>query len=151
MLAKSVYLEAVKQAQEQLAPVVQGDLILVEKIPVAEVKTSSGIIIATPEKQVRGVGADLPTFVRVLAVGPGYYDEDTNETVPLEARPGAVVMVGENSVKWFSQLPLTGYKPYEIGLTREAEIQLKFKDDTEYEGVFRAINRGLETKVGEKA
>ena len=148
MIAPSRYLNAILAAKDELGDLLTGDLLLVEAIPQAEVKTTSGIIIASDSRQMNTVKANLPHFVRVLAVGPGYYDEENpDKTVALDTQPGAIVMVGDNSVKWWSHLPVTGYKPYEIGITREAEIQVKFKTDEEFRRVFGAINKGLETKV----
>lgn len=146
MIAPSRYLAAVRLAESELAELLTGDLMLVEAIPKEEVKTSSGIIIASNERQVNSVKANLPHFVRVLAVGPGFYDE-SGAAVPLDTLPGAIIMIGDNSVKWWSHLPVTGYKPYDMGITSESEIQIKFKDDEAFRRVFGAINKGLETKV----
>lgn len=148
MIAPSRYLPAFLEANPDLAGLLTGDLLLVEAIPQEEVKTTSGIIIASDSRQVNTVKANLPHFVRVLAVGPGYYSEaEPNESVPLDTSPGAIIMVGDNSVKWWSHLPIAGYKPYEIGLTRESEVQLTFKTDEDFRRVFGAINRGLAPKV----
>lgn len=148
MIAPSRYLAAVRLAAKEFEELLTGDLMLVEAIPQEEIVSAGGIIIASTQRQVNSVKANLPHFVRVLAVGPGFYDpEDPAKITPLDTQPGAIIMIGENSVKWWSHLPVTGYKPYDMGITSESEIQIKFKDDEAFRRVFGAINKGLEAKV----
>jgi co-chaperonin GroES (HSP10) len=141
----SKYLEAFKFAKEQTVDGYQlyGDSLLVERVPEEEVKTSSGIVLATSVKnQVGTIAENKPHFVHVIDVGPGYYDADGKD-VPLSVSPGDIILVGVNSVKWFSHMEIPNYEPFSIGLTREAEIQLKFKGHDAYRKYFEAIHTGL--------
>jgi co-chaperonin GroES (HSP10) len=143
MIQKSKYLEAFRANAALTDKLLTGGLMIVEVIPQAEIKTSSGIILAQTDRQVNSVKANLPSFVRVLAVGPGYYDEETGETTPPEVRPGQIIMVAESSVKWWSHLPLTGYRPMELGLSEESEAQIRFDSDESFVGFFSALNSNL--------
>jgi hypothetical protein len=45
------------------------------------------------------------------------------------------------SVKWFSFMDIDNYEPYSVGLTREGEMQFRFKGAQAYEDYFKAINK----------
>ncbi len=126
---------------------IPGDGLLVEVIKPPEMKTKSGLILAESKSHVNNISADLPTFVHVLAVGKGYYDDDGGEDVPLSSHPGDIILVGQNSVRKFGFLPIEGYEPYSIGLIRDGEAQVRFKGIEDYNTFFGAINKALEAKV----
>ena len=86
-------------------------------------------------------------MVIVIGVGSGYYDEDTKASVPLNVKPGDIGLVGAVSTKWFSDLPIGDYKPYEIGLSREEEIKWLFKGSEGYKRAFEILNSGVGAKV----
>lgn len=145
---KSKYLDNFKRLAEEgrEAYVLVGDCILVEELVEAnEVKTKGGIVIQGTTGMRDGFEQNRPTFVRVLAVGEGYYDED-NKSVPLEARPGDIILVGALSVNWLSTFgPIVSIvKGERIGITREAEIQLRFKGQNGYDEVFRILGAATE-------
>ncbi len=124
-----------------------GDCLLVEKIKEAERKIGS-IILATANGRTDSFGADKPHFVRVLAVGKGYYNEETSQDVPLNVEPGDIILIGPLSVKYFSMFgSLEAYEPDSIGITRESEIQLRFKGEEGYGQVFATLNRHAKKKV----
>ena len=152
MLPKSKYLERFGAAMEMATPELIGDNLLVERISDDEFKTASGIVLVSgSQKQVNGFQADRPVFVRILAVGKGYYDPETNESIPLDSRPGDIVLVGQHSVKWFSIFGnLQKYELDTIGLLREETIQLRFKGEAGYNDFFGALNRGAEEAVERK-
>lgn len=127
-----------------------GDYILVERIHIKEKKTAGGIILSLEDngKQKNTLSQDLPTLVRVIAVGEGYYDDENKSSVPLNVRPGDICLVGSVSTKWFSDLDIADYKPYEIGLSRDEEIKMLFKGQEGYERAFGLLNSGIEAQVG---
>lgn len=114
----------------------KGDTVLVEKLPTLELKTKSGLIIAETTTH-RETAADAATdFGLVLRTGPGQYFED-GTIQPCEAKPGDVILLPGN-VRWFSQFGhIVGMKPYTIGLLRDAQILMDFKD---YMEVFNVLN-----------
>ena len=126
-----------------------GDHILVERIPIVEKRTAGGLILSLESNgnQKNSLGADLPIMVIVIGVGSGYYDEDTKASVPLNVKPGDIGLVGAVSTKWFSDLPIGDYKPYEIGLSREEEIKWLFKGSEGYKRAFEILNSGVGAKV----
>lgn len=144
----SKYLKAFKEGAAGSYYKLSGDFLLVERIPAEEQKTAGGIILnAAPSTQIGSIGANLPTFVHVLAVGEGFYNED-GEDVPLTTKPGDILLVGQQSVKWFPVLPgFAKYEPFSVGISSEQETQLKFEGIEGYDGWINALNRGIETDV----
>lgn len=126
-----------------------GDYLLVERIDLEERRTSSGLIVShgSTKSIHHSTEADLPVFVYILAVGNGFYDESTDKTVDNTVSVGDICLVGRNSVRWFSDLEVKDYMPYEVGLTREAEIHLVFKGKEGYQKVIDCLNIGTEAKV----
>lgn len=122
-----------------------GDVLIVEEVTAELPKTKSGLVMATGrEKQIDGLELNKPVFVRVLAVGAGYYDEETGEDVPPEVQVGDIVLVGPMSVKWFSYFGnLISTATSRLGLTRESEIQMRFKGQEGYDKAFEILNSSL--------
>ncbi len=106
-----------------------GDCLLVEEIPKAEVKTKSGLVLSSGgRKSFDGMDMNQPLFVRVLDKGPGFYDEETGDSSPLEVEVGDIILIGKVSVQFFSTFgPLVSEPGSQIGLTRESEIRMRFK------------------------
>lgn len=132
-----------------------GDFLVVERIPEAELVTKSGLILSTPRNQHTTFSTNRPHWVRVLYVGEGYYDQETDEngkiverTIPLEANPGDIILVAQESVKYFSVFgDLEGYEADTIGLTKAAEIQLRFKGEEGYRRAFASLNGAAKKEV----
>ena len=127
-----------------------GDCILVEKVKEPEAKMGS-FFIATASTHRDTFAQDRPHFVHVLAVGEGYYDDATGKSVGLSVEVGDIILVGALSVKYFSMFgSLEGYEPDSIGITREAEIQLRFKGESGYEAFFAGLNKHTPKKMGDQ-
>lgn len=126
-----------------------GDCLLVEKINLEERKTTSGIILnatkVTSHKDM--TTEDAPQFVHILMVGEGYYDDETEQSVPLNAKAGDIAMIARLGVRWFSDLEIADYQPYEIGLSRESEIKMLFRGPEAYAKVIEILNSGTKEKV----
>lgn len=124
-----------------------GDCLLVEKLKPAEQKIGS-IIIATVDTHRNTLAQDRPHFVKVLAVGKGFYNDETGQDVPLNVSIGDIILVGPLSVKYFSLFgDMEAYEPDSIGITRESEIQLRFKGEEGYKQVFATLNKYAKKKV----
>lgn len=116
------------------------DCLLVEKLKEPELKVGS--IYLAPVSSHSSFKADRPHFVRILALGKGFYNEETNEDVPLNVQAGDIVLVGPISVKYFSTFgDLEAYEPDTIGITREAEILWRFKGEEGWKQVFTTLNK----------
>lgn len=139
------YLEAFKNLPTDSFELI-GDCLLVEEIRPEEQKTLGGIVLPTSKeiKQIDGVEANRPTWVRVLLVGAGYYDPKDESIVPLDVAPGDIILVGRLSVKWLSTFgPLVSSGENQIGITRESEIQLRFKGQAGQDAVFASLRSSL--------
>lgn len=138
--------EKMKLAIESVgdALTIVGDCLLVERLPKKEVKFGSIIAAPSASKQITGFDSNPPEFVKVLAVGRGYYDDDKNKDVPLDLKPGNIIELGRNSVVWFSsfgtvldnQKDGTG-----IGLARESDHRLRFENMEAYNKFMEAFER----------
>jgi co-chaperonin GroES (HSP10) len=149
----SRYVSKIQRAVQEVKDdfTLTGSYLLVEKIPQDEVKTKSGLILATGvggRDQINSISANLPCFVHVLAVGAGYVEDD-GSTVPLDTAPSDILLVGQYSVKWLPVYPVDNYEPFSIGVTSEAETQMRFRGYAAYERFALALNRAAETKVPE--
>lgn len=142
-MVKSKYLEAFKKLDKELgkAHKLCGDNIYVEELPVQELKTKSGLIIANTHnaRDIEAISYDTPTFVRVLSVGAGYYDEEGTD-VPVAVEPGNVVMAAALSVKWLNSFGgMVLKKPHRIGLMSEDAILEIYEGDEAYEKAVEII------------
>lgn len=149
--AESRYLEAFKTLKKEAKEAYQlmGDALIVEEMEEAnEVKTKSGIVIQGSSRNADGFEQNKPTFVRVLDIGAGYFDEEGKD-IPLEVQPGDIILVGALSVKWLSTFGsvVSLGKGERIGITREAEIQLRFKGQHGYDEVFRILGAASEPRA----
>jgi hypothetical protein len=85
---------------------------------------------------VDGLDMNKPLFVRVLAVGEGYYDETTGNEIPLNVQVGDIILVGRIGVNFFSTFcGLVSETGNQIGLSRESEIRMRFKGEEGYQAV----------------
>jgi co-chaperonin GroES (HSP10) len=112
-----------------------GNIIIVEKVKFPETKTAGGIIIGVESHrgQLNTLVSDRPAFYRVLHVGAGYFDADGND-IALNSKPGDIVLLASASVKLFSSFPLLGaYEADSIGITRDEDVQIRFKGQEAFE------------------
>lgn len=139
----SKYLERFNQVEKQCGDLHEliGDCIYVEEIPEEEVKTKSGLILSTAVTGINEIMTDQrPKMVLVLAVGKGFYNEETGEDVPLGVAPGDIIIVSALSVEWFNIFGgMVCEKDHRIGLTRESEIRHRFKGVDSYEQIFKIL------------
>lgn len=118
-----------------------GDCLIVEALPLREAKLSKSIVFASSQtKQVTGMESNPPIFVRVLAAGIGYYNEETGQSIDLDVKPGNVLEVAASAVRWFSQfgsLQVRGVDSTRylsgIGIMREVDHHIKFEKHETYD------------------
>jgi len=140
MEIKSDYLDMFKEAGKYLK--LPGNKILVEKLEQAEVKTKGGIILAERHDVRSDIKSLKPLLAVVIAVGEGYLDADTNTTVPLDVKPGAIVVLNPNGCAFFSTVPgLLKYNDMKIGISTEGDIQMRFDDLEAYKNYELAVNQ----------
>lgn len=140
------YLPAFKKLKKEGKDLYQlvGSALLVEKYEEPEVKSKGGIIMADGGTARENLGDAKTTWVRVLAVGEGYYDHETGKDIPIDVKPGDICLVGRISCQWFSRFgAVDGYSITQpIGITREEEIRLRLKGPKSYDKVFALLNGG---------
>lgn len=125
------------------------DCLLVEEIPVEEIKTKGGLIVAKDlngfGRQVDGLEVARANYVRVLKSGPGVSSDDSKLE---EIVPGDVVTVGPNSTLWFSVVFNTITCSPRIGLTRASAALSIFRGDSTYEKIGARFKELVEAEVG---
>lgn len=152
MLKESKYLKAFSQTNPADIEII-GDILLIELIPDTEMTTKSGIILSAglDKNQINGLSADKPQFARVLMAGAGYYDDSASDSikeVPLDTKPGDIVLVGRTSIKPFSVFGgLISNGQAQVGLCREGDVQIRFRGDDAYNRFFGALNRAAESEA----
>lgn len=137
-----------------------GDCLLVESLPnleaIHQVTNHEGKKIdlyfaAGDTKKIDGLELNKPTFARVIARGQGFYkEEESGDLTPinLDCEVGDVVLISPMSVKWFSTLGgIVFTKEQAIGITREAEVQMRFKGEDAYDVFFAAVHDYLSTPI----
>lgn len=87
--------------------VLRGSTIVVEILDDEELKTKGGIIIATDSRQVKGNSIEQNKLQvgRILMVGQGYWNDETQTREALEATPGAVVILPQYGSQVISMFP----------------------------------------------
>lgn len=151
MIEKTAYLDAFSRMSKELKDefTLVGDVLLVERLKEEEIKTAGGLIVPGKDSKTGGyvatMSADYPELVRILVVGQGYYDPETDKDIPMQWKAGDIVVVGQQSVQWFPVFgSLTNVKhSYQIGLMRENQIKLKFNGHEGYEKIFQFLNQTL--------
>ena len=73
--------------KEQVKVTPLHDRVLIEPLPVEE-KTAGGILIPDTAKE-------KPQRGKVIAVGKGRWDEDGERRIPLDVKPGDIVLYGK--------------------------------------------------------
>lgn len=147
---KSIFLEFFKQNAERLHKDSQliGDILIIEKIIFPEAKVG-GIILASsnPLHNHRDFTAEQPGFYRVLMVGQGYYDEK-GEDIPLEVKPGNIIMTGTMSVKLFTVFPMLEITDtHMLGMTRYSDVQWKWETEEEFYKFLGDFNQSVKAEV----
>ncbi len=136
---KSRYLELFKALAAEKKDLYQlrGDCCFVEEVPFEEKKTKSGIILEGHKRAVDGFDQNRPTLVHILAVGEGYYDEKTDETIPVGVKPGDIVLTGTTSIKWLSYFgPIISAEGARIGMIRDEDVQHVYQGEGSYEEIY---------------
>jgi len=138
---KSRYLDRFKKWNDMSGLELAGDQLIVEAIE-TEVKTASGIIVATPKDHVqKNFTVAKPIWVRILYTGKGYYDPESGKDIPLDTKAGDICMVSPSSVVWLSAFGgMMDLVPETLGMSKETEIKLRFRGDDVFQEAYRILN-----------
>jgi co-chaperonin GroES (HSP10) len=119
---ESRYLSRFAKLAEGQLPL-RGNRLLVEVLPKEEIKSKGGLIInSVSSSHKTTTEVNRAKLAIVLVSGNGYFDED-GEDVALDVRPGAIIMVSEMGLKYYSEFPgITEYTGETLALTRDSEI-----------------------------
>jgi co-chaperonin GroES (HSP10) len=119
------YLEQFKKLEGSKYKLAGGRM-LVEILAKKEMKTSGGLIMSAPLNHKNVADTQRAVVGVVLMTGEGYVDDDGNE-IEMETKVGAVVVLNEFGLKYYSEFPgIATYTESKLALTAESEIQMKF-------------------------
>lgn len=146
MSIESKYLNRFNTLREKCGPNIyelRDNRILVERLTETEIKTKTGLILNTNTgNQFNSIGADKPLLFMVLDIGEGYASEDgsiTRDAMNIDV--GDIIILPKLSVKYFSVfMDMAEYVPDTIGIARENDIELRFKQAAGYSCFFGALN-----------
>jgi hypothetical protein len=114
---------------------------LVERLELGEVKVGS-IIIAESTDHRSDVRNYKPLLCVVLAIGEGYTNDEnpTGPKLPMDCKPGNVVILNPMGASFFSVLPgVTTYSGKAVGITSESDVQMRFESVEEFEAYTKAF------------
>lgn len=120
--------------------VLRGSNMIVYQLPDEEIKTKSGLILATDSKQVMGnsIEQNKLNVGKVLMTGPGYWNGEGYD--PLEVKPGAIVVLPQYSTSPISVFPGIG-KPTgnRLVMVKEDSIIAFYPSQEIYENTKRKL------------
>ena len=117
-----------------------GSKLLVEQLPIGELKTKGGIILSAPTNAKSNFKTHAPLVCMVLAAGEGYTN-DEGDSVPLSIKVGNVVITNANGVSFFSTLPgVPNYSDMKVGITTETDVQMVFEGIPEFEAYAKIMS-----------
>lgn len=124
----------------------RGPTILVEMLQQEELKTKGGLIISTPSDHKMGsVNAHKLEYGVVLLVGQGTWDELKREYVPLDVKPGQIVVMPQYSQQVLSTFPgLQRPLQNKLALVSAQSILGLYRDGEAFEEAKKAINARVE-------
>ena len=133
------YLNEFKSAAKLFT--LSGNRILVERLDTGEIKSKGGIILAESTAYKSDLKSHKPLVCMVLAVGEGYTQEDKDEKIPLDVKPGDVVVLNALGVSFFSTLPgVASYTEMRVGITSESDVQMRFASLEHFEEYTKVFN-----------
>jgi len=144
-MLESKYLTQFQRLQTEGAELfeLRGNRLLVEMLPEEEIKTASGLVMAKDVRQVRGssIAQNEATVALVIYVGKGYYDDSTGEEVPLDVKPGDIILTSAMGLKYYSTFPgLQGYTQNSLALTTDDNIHAVIPGFVAYEKIKGLLN-----------
>lgn len=135
----SKYLAQFSKAREHLR--LRGNRLLVEVLPKEEIKTKGGLVIASSLSDHRtNTDMNRADVAVVLAVGEGYYDDDTGADVAMDIKVGNVVLISRYGLRTYSSFPgVTNFVADTIALCRDNDINAVWEDAAAFEAYRQAM------------
>lgn len=137
---KSKYLKQFEAASSSIR--LRGNRILIEPMPKEEIKSAGGLIMAAPETDHRStLEQNRASLAIVLAVGEGYYDEDTGADSPLDINVGNVVLVNAYGLRCYSSFPgVRDYTQDGIAMIRDSDVNAVWETVEAFEAYREKLN-----------
>jgi co-chaperonin GroES (HSP10) len=122
----------------------RGNRLLVEVLPKEEIKSAGGLFInSNASSHKTTTEQNRAKLAIVLVSGNGYYDEDGKD-VALDVEAGAVIMVSEMGLKYYSEFPgIAEYTKETLALTRDSEIHAAWPSIEAYIAYQQALQEAI--------
>lgn len=121
----------------------RGTSLLVEICPPEELKTKSGLFIATDSNQRGGnsINAHKIEYGKVLVVGQGTWDDEKREYVPLDIKEGQIVVLPQYSYQLMSTFPALN-KPLanKVAMVSSSSVLGFFESEDAFNTARQAMN-----------
>lgn len=110
-----------------------GSRILVEALPEEELKTAGGLYVGKAGNFRTDTEENKFTAAVVIAVGEGYFDDESGEEIPLSVKPGQVVEVVRSGLRRYSNHPILGsqYTTGDLALINESHVNTLLAESVE--------------------
>lgn len=118
----------------------QGNRLLVEQLPKEEIKSAGGLILAATQSDHRStLDQNRACLAIVLAVGKGYYSEETGEDVAIGIEVGNIVLISTYGLRSYSTFPgVVDYVHDTVALIRDSDVTqvwTSFEDYNAFKGL----------------
>lgn len=127
----------------------RGNRVLIEPLPKEEIKTAGGLFVASSLSDHRSTTEqNRAVLAYVLAVGAGYYDDETKEDVGLDVAPGNIVLVSAFGMRAYSSFPgLVGYTQDSVALIRDSDVNAVWANSEAYDQYAKELASGASQKA----
>lgn len=153
MLEPSKYLPFFIENREHLQSVVEvvGDILWVERIKFPEKRVGSIFIADSKKIMTGGFTTEVPEFFRVLYVGNGYYNPETEKDSPLDINQGDIIYTAAASVKIWSSFPMLEVSESDVlGETRHGDVRARFKSEEAFFKFLKDYNSSVKSELSKR-
>jgi co-chaperonin GroES (HSP10) len=118
-----------------------GNRMLIERLEgYDEVKTAGGLIVGEDKRARSDLKMMKPLVCVVLATGEGYTQDGDEDKLPLDCKPGDVVVLNPMGATFFSILPgVATYTNNSVGIVAEGDVQMRFSSIEHFQEYKKAI------------
>lgn len=119
----------------------RGNRLLVELVPKEELKTKGGLVIAQSLSDHKSTTEMSRADVAiVLAVGEGYYDDESGADVSMDIKVGNVVLLSRFGLRTYSSFPgIQGMTPDTMALCRDNDVHAVWANIEEFDKYKQAM------------
>lgn len=117
-----------------------GGRVIIQVMPQEELRTAGGLHLVDTSQAKSDVVMNKALLGVVVLIGEGYVDEN-GEDVPVDVKPGNVVMFNEVAARYYSSFPgIKGYLKNSLAMISDSDIQMVFPSLNAYSEFSSLVN-----------